>query len=163
MDIVDFGAGEGTLSMLLAQRAKSVIALDNSPKMVEYGTRIALEHGINNLEYRCGDMEAAPIQNESADLALFHQTLHHAMHPDRALGEAKRVLRPGGKIVIVDLARHNFEAAREMYGDERQGFALAELASMLGEAGFDHVDVNVVDRETEPPHFETILGTATAA
>src|SRR6202042_366300 len=84
MTIGDLGAGEGTFSQLLAQRAERVIAVDNSAKMVEFGAQLAKENGIANLEYRQGDLESPPISDSSVDLAFFSQSLHHAMHPQRA-------------------------------------------------------------------------------
>ena len=95
--IADLGAGEGTLSLLLAQRAKRVIAVDSSEKMVEYGTSVAKAHGVKNLEYRLGDIEELPLADGEADLVLLHQSLHHALHPATALGEARRVLKHGGR------------------------------------------------------------------
>ena len=83
--IADLGAGEGTLSQLLAQRAKRVIAVDNSPNMVAYGADLAEKHGFANLEYRLGDIEQPPLEPKSVDLALFSQALHHAQQPLRAL------------------------------------------------------------------------------
>ncbi|MEY5022356.1 MAG: hypothetical protein RIS72_931, partial [Pseudomonadota bacterium] len=71
-----FGLHEG--SQLLAQRAEKVIAVDLSPKMVEYGQKLALENGLSNLEYRLGDLEEPPIRDRSVDLAIFSQALHHA-------------------------------------------------------------------------------------
>ncbi len=67
------GAGEGTFSQLLAQRAKRVIAVDNSEKMVEFGAELARKHGIGNLEYRLGDLEDVPIRTGTVDLAFFSQ------------------------------------------------------------------------------------------
>ncbi|HEV3409868.1 MAG TPA: metalloregulator ArsR/SmtB family transcription factor, partial [Chthoniobacterales bacterium] len=67
--VADLGAGEGTLSQLLAKTAKKVIAVDNSPKMVEFGAKLAADHGFTNLEYRLGDIEDPPIENGSIDLA----------------------------------------------------------------------------------------------
>ena len=110
--IADIGAGEGTMALLLSQRAKQVIAVDSSGKMVEYGQGVAARNGIANLEYRLGDMESLPIADDSVDMVLLHQSLHHALHPAQALAEALRVLRPGGRIALLDLLRHDFEAAR---------------------------------------------------
>jgi ubiquinone/menaquinone biosynthesis C-methylase UbiE/DNA-binding HxlR family transcriptional regulator len=157
MVIADLGAGEGTLSLLLAQRAKRVIAVDNSEKMVEYGADVAKRNGVKNLEYRLGDLEELPLADGEVDLALFHQSLHHAIHPDAAVQEAWRVLKPGGRIVVMDLLKHRFEQAREMYADVWLGFSELELADLLRGAGFEPVDVSVVHREEEAPHFETVL------
>ncbi len=160
MVIADLGAGEGTFSQLLAQRAQHVIAVDNSLKMVEFGAALAVEHGVTNLEYRLGDLEALPIESDSVDLAFLSQALHHAQHPQRAVAEAYRILKPGGRIAILDLRKHQFEEARELYADLWLGFAEVELESFLRAAGFREVRSAVVHRESESPHLETLLAVA---
>jgi len=157
MTIADLGAGEGTFSQLLAQRAKRVIAVDNSAKMVEFGAKLALENGLTNLEYRVGDLEAPPIDDGTIDLAFFSQSLHHAMHPERAVAAAAKILKSGGRIVILDLKKHNFEQARELYADTWLGFSEVELRGFLENAGFNVVQSWVVDREAQSPGLETIL------
>lgn len=159
MVIADLGAGEGTISQLMAERAKKVIAIDNSEKMVEFGSELAKKHGISNLEYRLGDLEDVPIRTGTVDLAFLSQALHHARHPERALSEAWRILKPGGRIAILDLNRHNFEEAREMYADLWLGFTELEMERMIKGAGFKNAETAVVYRETEAPFFETVLGT----
>lgn len=158
MVIADLGAGEGTFSQLLAQRAKQVIAVDNSEKMVEFGRDLAARHGVLNLEYRVGDLENPPIDPGSVDLAFFSQSLHHAPHPRKAVEAARRILKPGGRIVILDLARHNFEEARELYADLWLGFAEVEIDEYLRGAGFRNVEVAVVHKEEQAPFLETLLG-----
>lgn len=158
--IADLGAGEGTLSLLLAQRAKRVIAVDNSEKMVEYGLGLAERSNVKNLEYRHGDMEELPIENGEVEMVLMHQTLHHALHPQKAIEEAARILQPGGRIFILDLLKHEFEAARELYADVWLGFSQVELIELLQKAGFENVDVSLVDREEEAPHFVTVMAIA---
>jgi ubiquinone/menaquinone biosynthesis C-methylase UbiE len=157
MVIGDLGAGEGTVSQLLAQRAERVIAIDNSPNMVEFGARLAQENGVSNLEYRLGDLESPPIEDGSLDLAFFSQSLHHALHPEKAVGAAYRLLKPGGRIVVLDLKRHGFEQARELYADTWLGFSEVELRAFLERAGFQKVESWIVDREKQSPGFETIL------
>ncbi|MBZ5622207.1 MAG: metalloregulator ArsR/SmtB family transcription factor [Acidobacteriia bacterium] len=159
MVIADLGAGEGTISQLMAQRARKVIAIDNSEKMVEFGAELAKKHGIGNLEYRLGDLEDVPIRSATVDLAFLSQALHHAVHPDRAVAEAWRIVKPGGRIAILDLNRHHFEEAREMYADLWLGFTELEIEKYLKGAGFRNVETAVVYREPEAPHFETLLGT----
>ena len=158
--VADLGAGEGTLSQLLAQRAKKVIAIDTSEKMVEFGTKLAKEHDLPNLEYRLGDITAPPIDNEAVDLAIFSQALHHAERPCTALREAMRILKPGGAIVILDLLQHNFEQAKELYYDIHLGFSEVDLFSMLSETGFTNIDIVIADKEPEAPHFQTLLAVA---
>jgi ubiquinone/menaquinone biosynthesis C-methylase UbiE/DNA-binding MarR family transcriptional regulator len=157
MTIADLGAGEGTFSQLLAQRAQRVIAVDNSAKMVEFGARLARENGIANLEYRLGDLESPPIEDSTIDLAFFSQSLHHALHPERAVAAAARLLKPGGRIVILDLKKHSFEQARDLYADTWLGFSEVELRGFLEDAGFTGVQSWVVDREAQSPGLETIL------
>jgi ArsR family transcriptional regulator len=157
MTIADLGAGEGTFSQLLARRAKKVIAVDNSEKMIEYGSDLARKHGITNLEYRKGDIEAPPIKDGEVDLAFFSQSLHHAQHPSRAVAEARRILKPGGRIVILDLVRHGYEEARELYADLWLGFTEVEVSRFLKDACFKNIETSVVHVENEAPHFETLL------
>ena len=157
MVIADLGAGEGTFSQLLARRAKKVIAVDNSEKMVEYGTELARKHGVKNLEYRFGDIQEIPIRSATVDLAFFSQALHHAQHPERAVAEAYRILKPGGRIVVLDLLRHNYQEARELYADVWLGFTEAEVVRFLADAGFRYVETSIVHREEESPHFQTLL------
>ena len=161
LTVADLGAGEGTLALMLAQRNKHVIAVDSSEKMVEYGAGLAGRNGVANLEYRLGDLEELPIGDGEVDLALLHQSLHHALHPERAIEEASRILRPGGRIVVLDLLKHGFEEARELYGDVWLGFSKVELVKFLGNAHFQGIDVVSVDREAEPPQFEIVLAIAT--
>ena len=159
MVIADLGAGEGAFSLLLAQRAQQVIAVDNSDKMVELGSALARRQGVPALEYRKGDLEAVPIVDGSVDLALFSQSLHHALHPERAIAEAWRILKPGGRVAILDLVQHRFAEARELYADVWLGFSEVELELMLATAGFGNVQTAVVHKETEAPFFQTVLAT----
>ena len=160
MVIADLGAGEGAFALLLAQRATKVIAVDTSAKMIEVGREQALRNGVKNVEYRLGDMEELPIEDAAVDLVFFSQSLHHALHPQRAVQEAWRILHPTGRIVILDLAQHRFEEAREMYADEWLGFGEAELETMLERAGFHNADVSIVHKEQEAPFFQTLLAVA---
>jgi ArsR family transcriptional regulator len=163
MRIADIGAGEGTLSLLLAQRAELVIGIDNSGKMVEYATGVARRSGVKNVEFRLGDLEELPIPDASVDLALFSQSLHHALHPQRAVNEAARILKPGGRIVILDLQRHNFEEARELYADVWLGFTQVELLNFFRKARVRAAGIAVVHREEDTPHLETVLAVAEKA
>lgn len=156
--VADLGAGEGTLAQLLAQSARKVIAVDLSPKMVEFGQNLAATNGLNNIEYRLGDIEDPPIPDGHLDLAVLSQALHHAEHPQRAVDAAHRILKPGGRLIILDLVQHQFEEARELYADLWLGFSESDLASMLERAGFTRIETIVADRETEAPRFQTLLG-----
>jgi ubiquinone/menaquinone biosynthesis C-methylase UbiE/biotin operon repressor len=161
LTVADLGAGEGTLSQLLAKTARKVIAIDNAPKMVEFGAQLAKRHGFANLEYRLGDIENPPIAKASVDLAILSQALHHAIHPERAIAGAHRILRKGGRIVILDLLSHRFERARELYADHWLGFSEVQLHQFLESAGFKNIEVTVVSREKQSPHFQTVFATGT--
>jgi len=158
--IADLGAGEGTLSQLLAQRARRVIAVDSSEKMVAYGSALAREHGFANLEYRLGDLDDPPIDPASVDLVILSQALHHAANPQKALRAAHRLLKPGGRIAVLDLLKHAFEKARELYADVWLGFSEAELLGMLEAAGFASVETGIVHKESRSPGFQTVLAIA---
>ena len=157
--VADLGAGEGLLSQLLARRAARVWCIDNSPRMVEVGTRLAKKNALANLTYKLGDIEQVPLPARSVDLAILSQALHHAQHPQRAVDEAWRILKPGGQLLILDLAEHTFEKARELYADIWLGFKEITLHGFLKKAGFAKVEVAVVAREPREPHFETLLAT----
>ncbi|HKB56278.1 MAG TPA: metalloregulator ArsR/SmtB family transcription factor [Lacunisphaera sp.] len=155
--VADLGAGEGLVSQLIAHRAERVWCIDNSPRMVEVGTALAKKNGLANLAYKLGDIEQVPLPDKSVDLAILSQALHHASHPQTAVNEAQRILKPGGQLLLLDLKEHAFEKARELYGDLWLGFKESALHGFLKKAGFQKVEVETVSREANEPHFETLL------
>jgi ArsR family transcriptional regulator len=158
--VADLGSGEGLLSELLARRCKKVIAVDNSEKIVAFGAAKAKKNGLKNLEFRLGDLENPPVEPQSVDLVILSQALHHAAVPGNAISSAFKMLRSGGQIMILDLLQHNFHQARELYGDRWPGFAESDLERWLEEAGFKKIEISVVAREEQPPHFQTVLAGA---
>jgi ubiquinone/menaquinone biosynthesis C-methylase UbiE/DNA-binding transcriptional ArsR family regulator len=161
LTVADLGSGEGLLSELLARRARKVIAVDNSEKMVAFGAAKAKKVGLKNLEFRLGDLEDPPLEAGSVDLVILSQALHHAADPARALHGAYRILAKGGQVLILDLLRHSFKQAHALYGDRWLGFAEADLHAWLEAAGFKEVEVSVVAREEQPPNFQTVLAEGT--
>jgi len=157
LTVADLGSGEGLMSELLARRCRKVIAVDNSERMVAYGTRQARKNSLKNLEFRLGDLQNPPIDPASVDVVLLSQALHHAEDPPAALLAAHRILVPDGQILILDLRRHQFEKARELFGDRWLGFEDSVLHTWLEAAGFRSVKVEQVAREDEPPHFTPLL------
>jgi 2-polyprenyl-3-methyl-5-hydroxy-6-metoxy-1,4-benzoquinol methylase len=155
--VADLGAGEGLLSELLARRCKKVIAVDNSEKIVAFGAAKAKKNNLKNLEFRLGDLQNPPIEPHSVDVVILSQALHHAEEPAKAIEAVYKLLKPRGQVLILDLARHNFDKARELYGDRWLGFPESDLQRWLEQAGFKKVEVDIVAREEQPPHFETVL------
>ncbi len=155
--VADLGSGEGLLSELLARRCKKVIAVDNSEKIVAFGAAKAKKNGLKNLEFRLGDLVNPPIESNSVDVVILSQALHHAEDPARAIAAGHRMLRPEGQIMILDLAKHTFTKAHDLYGDRWPGFAESDLHKWLETPGFKRIEINIVAREENPPHFETIL------
>src|SRR5207249_4919452 len=155
--VADLGSGEGLLSELLARRCKKVIAVDNSEKIVAFGAAKAKKNNLKNLEFRLGDLEKPPVDPQSVDLVILSQALHHAVVPANAIISTFKMLRNGGQIMILDLLQHNFQKARELYGDRWLGFAESDLHRWLEEVYFMKVEISAVAREEQPPHFQTIL------
>ena len=102
-------------------------------------------------------MQNPPIEPGSVDLVILSQALHHAGEPSRAIRSAQKILRAGGQILILDLLKHGFDKAQQLYGDRWPGFAESDLHRWLDEAGFKKIEISVVAREDQPPHFQTIL------
>ncbi len=157
LTVADLGAGEGLLSELLARRCKKVIAVDNSEKIVAFGAAKAKKAGLKNLEFRLGDLQNPPVEPASVDLVVLSQALHHAEDPAAALASAAKLLKPHGQILLLDLLAHKFERARELYGDRWLGFAESDLQRWLEAAGFKKIEISIVAREEQPPHFQTLL------
>src|SRR4030095_2273480 len=121
--VADLGSGEGLLSELLARRAKRVIAVDNSEKIVAFGAVKAKKNNLKNLEFRLGDLQNPPVEAGTMDLVVLSQALHHAEDPAGGLTSAAKLLKPHGQLLLLDLLAHKFEKARELYGDRWLGFA----------------------------------------
>jgi ArsR family transcriptional regulator len=163
VEVADLGAGEGWLAQLMARRAKRVIAVDNSPKMVEFGRQEALKKDIPNLEFRLGDLSEPPIPERSVDYVVLSQALHHAVNPRQAITAAANLLRPGGRLLVLDLNQHQFDQARQVYGDTWLGFREADLREWLQAAGLKEVEVQLLAEEEEPPHFQPTLASGVKA
>jgi len=158
--VADLGSGEGLLGELLARKCKQVIAVDNSDQIVKFGKAKAKKNGLTNLEFRQGDLQSPPIDDNSVDLAILSQALHHAEAPVVAIEQSFRIIKPGGQIMILDLMKHKFDKAKELFGDRWLGFDEGELYQWLESAGFREIEVSAVAREEEEPYFETLLASA---
>jgi len=131
----DLGCGTGQFAEAVAPFVQRVVAVDESVAMLAAArTRLA---GVENVELRCGVLEALPISDGSLDAAVFFLVLHHLAEPVGAFAEAARVLRPGGRLLVVDMMQHDREEYRQQMGHLWQGFSNVQLAGWLDEAGFE--------------------------
>src|SRR5205085_9303308 len=105
-------------------------------------------------------LQNPPIEPHSVDLVVLSQALHHAEEPAETIASAFKILKPHGQIMILDLLKHNFEKAHELYGDRWLGFAESDLHRSLENAGFKKIEISIVAREEQPPHFQTVLASA---
>jgi ArsR family transcriptional regulator len=135
----DLGCGTGETSATLAPFVKHVIAVDASAQMLQ-AARKRLQP-FENVELRRGDLEALPIDDARLDAATLMLVLHYLPEPDRALGEVARVLRPGGRVILVDMLPHDRDNYRQQMGHVWLGFAEDQLVRLLEDAGFRDVRV----------------------
>ncbi|WP_076072832.1 ArsR/SmtB family transcription factor [Sphingomonas montana] len=133
--LVDIGTGTGRMIELLAPLAQRAIGVDRSPEMLRMARSKLSEAGLSGVELRQGDMYALPLAPGSADTAILHQVLHYAQQPAAAIAEAARLLSRGGRLLIVDFARHEREELRQRAAHVRLGFDDAQLATWFAAAG----------------------------
>jgi SAM-dependent methyltransferase len=158
---VDVGVGDGLLTLMLAEIAESITAVDISPEMLRQLAQRAERKGLTNLEMVEGELEDLPLPDCSFEVAVLSQALHHADDPARALTEACRVLAPGGRLLVIDLLAHTEEWVREKLQHRHLGFGEVELESLLLQAGLSEVSVQRAARDPQPPHFMTLVASGT--
>ena len=151
VEMADIACGEGYLSVESAHWATRVVGIDKSPEVLKRAKALAERRGVKNITWKRGDMEKLPLADASIDLALLSQALHHAAHPARAMAEATRVLRPGGRVLALDLREHDQEWVRDRVGDRWLGFKDADLRQLLAGAGLTDVNVRVGSRSPGDP------------
>src|SRR3984893_771680 len=134
--IGDLGCGTGQVSAAVAPYVDRVIAVDESAAMLQ-AARKRLS-GLDNIELRRGELEALPIDDGRLDAATLMLVLHHVPEPERALADVARVLKPGGRLIIVDMLPHDRESYRQQMGHVWLGFSDEQVRQMLG-AGFEDI------------------------
>jgi len=161
LDVADLGCGEGYLALEAAQWARRVIAVDRSAEVLARARALATRRHVRNVVWRRGELERLPIEDASVDVALLSQALHHASDPAGAVGEAVRVLRDGGRVLVLDLREHEESWVREALGDRWQGFTETGLQALLEGAGLTDVRVRVGARTQGDP-FVVLVAVGTA-
>ena len=158
VDVADLGCGEGYLTLEAARWARRVVAVDRSKDVLERGKALAARRKLKNITWKRGDLEKLPIADASIDVALLSQALHHADHPERAVAEAHRILRPGGRVLVLDLREHEEAWVRSKLGDRWLGFSEDKLEALLGGAGFSRTTVRIGARRESDP-FTVLIAT----
>ena len=149
--VADLGCGDGYLTVEAARWAARVIAVDRSREVLARARALAARRRVTNIGWRQGELDRLPLPDASVDVALLSQALHHAEDPARAAAEAARIVRPGGRVLVLELRRHQETWVRERFGDRWLGFEDAELEALLARAGLDAVRVQVGARLTGDP------------
>ncbi len=160
VDVVDIGCGEGYLTLEAARWARRVVGVDRSAAVLTRARQLAERRRVANVTWKRGDMDKVPLPDASVDVALLSQTLHHASDPGRAIHEAARVLRPGGRVIILDLRAHREDWVRDRLGDRWQGFADDALTSWLTAAGLETPRVHVGARGAGDPFVVLVASAA---
>ena len=137
--VLDLGTGTGRMLELIAPLADRAVGVDQSPAMLAVARARLEAAGLRKVQLRQGDIYAPPVERDSYDLVLVHQVLHYLDDPARALREAARTLRPGGRLIVIDFAPHDQEFLRETQAHRRLGFAREETEGFLRDAGLDIV------------------------
>lgn len=153
-DVLDVASGDGVLAEMLAPHSNRYVCLDSSTKVVLAASERLRK--LRNVEVREGDMHSQPFANAQFDLVVLMHALTYAEQPAQAVAEAARVLRPGGRLLLTSLARHEHRQAVAAYGHVNLGFTVRELQKFADKAGLDVVSCDIVTRERRPPHFEVI-------
>jgi ArsR family transcriptional regulator len=155
----DLGIGDGLLTLMLAEVAERVTAVDISKEMLSQLRTRAAAQGLTNIELVEGEIEDLPLPDASFDVVVMSQALHHAVAPERALSEARRILIPGGRLLVLDLLAHTEEWVRDQLQHVHLGFSEAQLESLLAGAGFERLYIQRAARDPQPPHFMTLVAT----
>jgi ubiquinone/menaquinone biosynthesis C-methylase UbiE len=137
-----------------------VIAVDRSEAVLKRARSLARRRRVSNIVWKRGELDKLPIRDETVDVALLSQALHHARDPQRAIAEAARVTVAGGKLLVLDLRTHQEEWVRGKLGDRRLGFDESELKHLLTDVGLHDVTVRIGARKAGDP-FSVLIAAGT--
>jgi ArsR family transcriptional regulator len=153
-DVLDIASGDGVLAELLAPHARSIVCVDSSANVVNAAKkRLKAFHNVEVIE---GDMHALDVGKRHFDLVLMMHALTYSAHPQQAIAEAARVLKPAGRLLAATLARHAHRAAVAPFDHKNMGFKREDLAGFARKAGLEVVHCERISREARSPHFEVL-------
>ena len=151
LDVCDFGCGTGVLSLAISRWARHVHAIDQSPVALEAARAQATREGRTNVTFLCEDLHRLSLPDASQDLVVISQSLHHVEHPPSVLAEAQRLLRPGGRLSLLELLPHQETWVQERLGHRHLGFDPAALSAALSAQGFDRLERQTHARDAASP------------
>lgn len=143
-ELLDIGTGTGRVLEVLSPQVHRGVGIDLSKEMLNVARSNIERTGFVNIHVRHGDMYRLPVEDNTIDLAILHMVLHYSDDPEGVTGEVQRVLRPGGRLIVVDLAAHTLESLRTNYNHHRLGFTDPEMLRYCAAAGL--VDAARVDQ-----------------
>jgi SAM-dependent methyltransferase len=155
-DVLDVGCGEGAAAACLAPYCRSLTCIDTNPRLVEQ----ARDRLRGRARVSIADVHALPCADASFDAVTVFHTLTYAERPEQALEECARVLRPGGRLVLLCLDRHRHQDVTARYGERHPGFAPRTVRALLVRAGLEVVSAEIASRESKKPHLQVVLAIA---
>lgn len=159
-DCVDMGSGDGALLDFIVPATRSLVCLDQHPGMVESGQKRIAAGKFQTAKFMLGDMHDPPLEDSSVDTVLFVQSLQYAKKPAVAVRSASRILRRGGRCLVLTLASHKDQRIQREYGHEHAGFAPAKLRRFFEDAGLTVQRCERVGQDTRSPQLPILLGLA---
>jgi len=157
-DVLDVGSGDASAARMIAPHCRSLTCIDSNQRVIEAARERLAGHA--HVATQLADAEALPFAAGSFDTVLVFHTLTFTEHPARAIAECARVLRPGGRLVVLCLDRHRPEDVATRYGERHPGLSPSEVRSLLTDAGLSVRTAEVASRESKKPHFQVVLAVA---
>jgi SAM-dependent methyltransferase len=152
LTVADLGTGTGYLLPVLGRCFKKVIGLDQSRPMLDLAKKRVQSSGLKNIELKTGSLESIPLRAGSVDLALCILMFHHLADVEAVLAEIRRVLKPGGRLMIIELHKHQNEKFRVAMADRRSGISPKQMNSWLNSTGFSELENWDLPRPEHPEH-----------
>jgi ArsR family transcriptional regulator len=154
----DLGCGTGQVSAAIAPFVARVVAVDASAAMLQAAKRRL--HGLDNVDLRRAELEALPIDDGRLDAATLMLVLHHVPEPERALAEVARVVKPGGRLLVVEMLPHDRDHYRQQMGHVWLGFSEDQMRRLMSEAGFNEIRIVPLPSDARSKGPALFVGTA---